>query len=345
MNLAASSGARTWLAAGNSKRDQDQRSPDLHADRVAAITCYLHGIYPHSESLVAATRDAARGRRSASEVLGQRQADQLALADAQREAGLDYVSSGLLTWQDLFRPLVAACRDWTTGPLRRWFDNNTFVRVPVVRGALALDRSLFDADAGEVGTLPGPYTFSRIADSDLDPDKLIGALAAGVLRPAAEEMISRGARLIHLQEPWLAAHGIAEESWSLLTDAVAIVRDGLEVPVVVHTYFGDAAPWLNRLRELPADAIGVDLVETDVAALAGPWTTGLLIGCIDGRSSAVENASTIAVLARRVIKLANPPALILSNNCDLELLPRMIADGKTRVLGEAAELLRTEPAC
>ncbi len=345
MDLAASGGTNAGLAAGNSKRDQDQHPAGGHAGRVTVITCYLHGIYPHSESLVAVTRDAARGRRSASEVREQRQADRLALAAVQREAGLDYVSSGLLTWQDLFRPLVAACPDWTTGPLRRWFDNNTFVRIPVVRGALALDRGLFDADAGEVGTLPGPYTFSRIADTELDPDKLIGALAAGVLRPAAEEMICRGARLIQLQEPWLAAHGIAAESWGLLADAVAIVRDGLDVPVVVHTYFGDAGPWLDRLRELPADAIGVDLVETDVAALAGQWTTGLLIGCLDGRSSAVENASTIAALARRVIELAGPPALMLSSNCDLELLPRVLADRKTRVLGEAAGLLRTEPAC
>lgn len=312
---------------------------------MTAISCYLHGIYPHSESLVAVTRDAARGRRSASDVLEQRQADWLALAAVQREAGLDYVYSGLLAWQDLFRPLVAACRDWTTGPLRRWFDNNTFVRIPVVRGAVALDRSLFDGDVGEVGTLPGPYTFSRIADTELDPDKLIGALAAGVVRPAAEQMISRGARLIQLQEPWLAAHGIAAESWGLLADAVAIVRDGLGVPVVVHAYFGDAAPWLDRLRDLPADAIGVDLVETDVAALAGQWATGLLIGCVDGRSSAVENASTITALASRVIELASPPALMLSSNCDLELLPRVVADEKTRVLGEAARLLRTERAC
>lgn len=331
--------------AGNSKRDQDQRPADVHADQVTAISCYLHGIYPHSESLVAVTRDAARGRRSASEVLEHRQADRLALAAVQRDAGLDYVSSGLLTWQDLFRPLVTACPDWVTGPLRRWFDNNTFVRIPVVRGALALDRSLFDAEVGEVGTLPGPYTFTRIADTELDPDKLIVALAAGVLRPAAEEMISRGARLIQLQEPWLAAHGIATEHWGLLADAVAIVRDGLDVPVVVHTYFGDAAPWLDRLRELPADAIGVDLVETDVAALAGPWTSGLLIGCADGRSSSVEGTSAIVALARRVIELADPPALMLSSNCDLELLPRVVADRKTRVLGDAAGLLRTEPPC
>jgi 5-methyltetrahydropteroyltriglutamate--homocysteine methyltransferase len=303
---------------------------------VTAITCYLHGLYPHSEALVAVTRDAARGRRPPSEVARQRRADGLALAGVQRQARLTFVSSGLLAWQDLFRPLVAACPDWTTGPLRRWFDNNTFVRAPVPRGAIRLDPDLFDADAGEVGTLPGPCTFSRFAETDLDRDMLIGALARGVLRPAAEELVARGARVIQLQEPWLVAYDNADRCWEELAAAVAAVRAGLGVPVVVHTYFGDAGPWLDRLRGLPADAVGVDLTETNVAALGGGWTAGLLAGCIDGRSSIVEDASSVTALARQIIAIARPPELILSSNCDLEFLPRGIADRKTLVLGDAA---------
>ena len=318
------------------------------------ITCYLHGSYPHSEALVAVARDAARGRRPASDVRGQRRVDQAALEAVQREAGLTFVSSGMLGWQDLFRPLAAACPGWGTGPLRRWFGTNTFVRTPVPRGTAGLDRELFAAEldragsaeeAGGVGTLPGPYTFSRIADTSQDRDVLIGDLARGVLRPAAEELIARGARLIHLQEPWLAAHGIDDRCWPLLAGGLHRVRDGLGVPVVVHTYFGDAGPWLDRLRALPADAVGVDLTETDIGALSGRWRTGLLLGCIDGRSSLVEDAASTAALARRILRMANPPWLILSSGCDLELLPRTVADRKMLMLGEAAKLLKREPAC
>jgi 5-methyltetrahydropteroyltriglutamate--homocysteine methyltransferase len=318
------------------------------------IRCYLHGIYPRSEALVAATRDAERGRRPASDVQAQRQADGLALATLQNEAGLAYVSSGMLAWQDLFRPLVMACPEWTTGPLRRWFDNNTFIRIPLVRGPVELDRGLLAAgldrdspaaSGGEVGTLPGPYTFSRVAETDLDRDKLIGALARGVLRPAAEELVARGARVVHLQEPWLVAHGIDNDSWPLLAAAVRLVRDGLDVPVVVHTYFGDAGPWLDRLQALPADAIGVDLTETDVAALSGRWHTGILAGCLDGRSSVLEDAEGTAALARHIIDITRPPVLMLCPSCDLELLPRALADRKTRVLGAAASLLSEEMGC
>jgi methionine synthase II (cobalamin-independent) len=319
---------------------------------VTEITGYVHGGYPHSEALVAAAREAARGRRPGSDVREQRCADRAALEAVQREAGLTFVSSGMLGWQDLFRPLVAACPGWSSGPLRRWFATNTFVRVPVVRGTATLDRDLFAAEldgaageAGQVATLPGPHTFSRIADARQDRDALMGILARDVLRPAAEELIARGARVIQLQEPWLAAHGIGDRCWPPLAAALHQVRDGLGVPVVVHTYFGDAGPWLDRLRALPADAVGVDLTETDVGVLAGPWATGLLAGCIDGGSSLVEDAASTAALARHIIGIASPPWLILSSGCELGLLPRAVADRKTRALGEAARLLAVESAC
>jgi methionine synthase II (cobalamin-independent) len=336
--------------------NQTKTAPGVtwHAGGMTEIRCYLHGIYPRSEALVAATRDAARGRRPAVDVQEQRLADGMALAALQREAGLDYVSSGMLAWQDLFRPLVAACPQWTTGPLRRWFGNNTFIRVPVVQGATELDRDLFAAEldrdvltagASEVGTLPGPYTLSRVAETCLDRDVLIGALAGGVLRPAAEEFAARGARVVHLQEPWLVARGIEDHCWRLLAAAVDCVRDGLGALVVVHTYFGDAAPWLDRLRALPTDAVGVDLTQTDITALSGRWRNGILAGCLDGRSSLLEDAKDTAALARRIVDITRAPTLILSSSCDLELLPRAIADNKTRLLGAAAGLLRKDLAC
>jgi len=318
------------------------------------ITCYLHGSYPHSEALVARARDAARGRRPDSDVREQRLADRAALRALQREAGLTFLSSGMLGWQDMFRPLAAACPGWSTGPLRRWFATNTFVRTPVVRGTAGLDRDLLAAqldrissagEADEVATLPGPYTFSRVADTTQDRDGLMRILAETVLRPAAAELIARGARVIHLEEPWLAAHGIDDSCWPHLADALHQVRDALGVRVVVHTYFGDAGPWLERLRALPADAVGVDLTETDITVLSGRWTTGLLVGCIDGRSSLVEDAASTAALARRIIGMAEPPWLILSSGCDLELVPTVVADRKTKVLGEAAKLVVLEPAC
>jgi 5-methyltetrahydropteroyltriglutamate--homocysteine methyltransferase len=309
------------------------------------IGCYQHGLYPRSEALVAATRDLDRGRQPPAAVEAQRDVDRAEFLALQREAGLTLLSSGFLSWADVFRPLVAACPGLAPGPLVRWFDNNTFVRTPVVCGPLELDLDLFAAEPTEVGLLPGPYTFARMATGAGDPDTLMDALARDLLRPAADEFARRGARLVHLQEPWLAAHGIDEESWPALAAALRVIGDGLGVRLVIHTYFGDAGPLLGRLSQLPVDAVGVDLTETDATALAGTWRTGLVIGCLDGRSSLVEDVDQTVALAAKIFDAARPPLLLLSSGCDLDLLPRPLADRKIRVLGAATRQLREAIPC
>lgn len=315
------------------------------------IACYVHGAFPRSEELVAATRDADRGRRPASAVEAQRDRDRAGFLALQDAAGLDYRSAGWLSWADLFRPLVGACPGLVTGPLTRWFDTNTFFRAPVVVGPLELDRKVFAAglaaERGEsqVGLLPGPYTFARLAEADADRDALMPRLARDLLRPAAEELRDSGVVLLHLQEPALVTRPFDPAGWPRLAEAVRLITDGLGIRVVLHTFYGDAGPILDRLRELPVDAIGVDLVETDLASLRGPWPTGLLAGCLDGRSSRLEPAAGTVALARRIVELAQPPVLLLSSGGDLELLPRSVAEEKVRVLGAATRRLREELGC
>jgi|SRR5262245_14077820 len=306
---------------------------------------YLQGLYPRSEALVAATRDVDRGRQPPQVVQAQQEVDRAEIIALQRDAGLAFVSTGFLSWADLFRPLIEACAGLATGPLVRWFDNNTFVRTPVVRGPLELDPDLFEAEPTDVGLLPGPYTFSRMAAGADDREALMAALARGLLRPAAEEFVRRGAQLVHLQEPWLTAHGIDEESWSALATALRVIGEGLGAQLVVHTYFGDAGPLVGRLRRLPVSAVGVDLTATDHAALAGPWQTGLLLGCLDGRSSLMEDVDLTVALAAKILEATRPPLLLLSSSCDLDLLPRPLADRKVRVLGAATQQVREVSSC
>src|SRR6266487_5527597 len=72
------------------------------------VSAYVHGIYPRSEALVAATRDLDRGRTSPEAVDAQVDRDLEELISVQQAAGLDLLTDGMLRWQDLFRPLVEA---------------------------------------------------------------------------------------------------------------------------------------------------------------------------------------------------------------------------------------------
>ena len=94
------------------------------------VRAYQHGIYPRSEALVQATRDIERGRTTQAAVDAVFEQDRRSFLDVQREAGLDYLSDGLLRWQDLFRALVESSEGLDAQVLVRWFNNNSFYRAP-----------------------------------------------------------------------------------------------------------------------------------------------------------------------------------------------------------------------
>ena len=310
------------------------------------IFAYQHGIYPRSEAVVAATRGVDRGRVGPDAVADAFERDLEEFVKAQQKAGLDFFSDGLLRWQDIFRPLVEASPAMRATGLVRWFDNNAFFRAPEVTGPLsALEvpaRILPNGVVPEprVATLPSPYMFSRGARTGADPNQLMLDLAKDILRPAAAALSEAGCQIIHLQEPWLGFYGIDPADWGPLEQALTTIKDGLPATLVFHAYFGDAAPHVERLRRLPVDAVGVDLVQTDIDSLGTGWQIGFLAGCLDGRSSTLESAEATAELVLRAAESLNPPTLYLAANCDLEFLPQEIARQKVQLLGEAARRVK-----
>jgi len=133
---------------------------------------HLTGIFPRSEELITATRALERGRADKSAV------DRLFEEEAQRlvalqvEHGLDYVTDGLLRWQDLLRPLADELPGVHAGPVTRWFDNNSFYRRPVIEAPLepvsgaALRWTSVRALEGRPwkAILPSPWAFAALSE-------------------------------------------------------------------------------------------------------------------------------------------------------------------------------------
>ena len=309
-----------------------------------SVQAYQHGVYPRTEAVVAATRGLERGRTSREEVAAAVDEDERAFLAVQREAGLDFRSDGLLRWQDLFRPLVEATDGLEARTLIRWFDNNTFFRAPELSGSLATLESLpsvFEGDGvverPRVASLPSPYLFSRAAHTTGERNPLMMDLTREVLRPLVTMLVERGYDLIHLQEPWLVYFGFDGAGWGDVEKAFVELRDAAgETPIVLHAYFGDAGPLIDRLRALPVDAVGIDFVQTDLDEVGSNWDTGCLVGCLDGRSSPVESTDGTVAFVERVAETLAPTRLFLSSNCELEYLPVPVAEAKVRRLGDVA---------
>jgi len=215
-------------------------------------------------------------------------------------------------------------------------------------GALpeVLERAQSVAPAPRVATLPSPYTFSRAAHTAADRDVLARDLGVRFVAPLAGALAGRGFDVIHLEEPWLAygghAGGIGDAGWAALEDGLYEIRTALDgrATLVLHVYFGDAAPHVDRLRKLPVDAIGIDFVESDLDALGSNWEVGVVAGILDGRRSLVEDPDDVAAFAVRVAERLQPPTLFLSSNSELEMLPTEVAERKVRSLGAAAARVR-----
>jgi 5-methyltetrahydropteroyltriglutamate--homocysteine methyltransferase len=305
------------------------------------IKAYAPGIYARSEELVQATRDLDRDRATAEAVEERREADMRSFLDAQREARLDYLSDGLLNWQDIFRPFGEAARGLAAGPLTRFLNTNTFFRAPAVtEEAPKLVEPLGEPcfSIGElprnrwVATLPSPHALAASAAGELAPR----AVAEGVLGPQIRWLAQNGCAMVVLQETALFGDRIDVHP---LDDALDVLQSPL--PVALQLPFGDSGDILGELLELDIEAIGVDFYATDLEALPRPFPKTLLAGVVDARNSLLEEPEQLAKFGRQLLEELDG-GLHLVPNGDLQFVPEKIAREKVLRLGEVARILKEE---
>ncbi len=309
--------------------------------REAKIKSYAPGIYARSEELVQATRDLDRGRTTEGAVAAQQDADLRAFLDAQREADLDYLSDGLLNWQDIFRPFDEAAEGLRPGPLTRFLNTNTFYRAPAVASELPrlvepLGEPFFrigDLPRERwVATLPSPHSLAEWAAGELEPR----AVAEGVLGPQIRWLAGNGCARVVLQET--ALFGRRSDLYGL---AAAIDALASPLPLALQLPFGDAGDILGELMELDVEAIGVDFYATEVAALPRPFPKTLLAGVVDARNSLLEDPEALAEFGRSLLEeMDEGTKLHLVPNGDLQFVPERIAREKVLRLGAAARILK-----
>jgi 5-methyltetrahydropteroyltriglutamate--homocysteine methyltransferase len=305
------------------------------------IKAYAPGIYARSEELVQATRDLDRDRTTAEAVEEQREADMRSLLETQREARLDYLSDGLLNWQDIFRPFGEAARGLAAGPLTRFLNTNTFFRAPAVtEQAPKLVEPLGEPyfSVGElprnrwVATLPSPHSLAASAAGELAPR----AVAEGVLGPQIRWLAQNGCAMIVLQETAYFGDRIDID---LLGDALDALQSPL--PIALQLPFGDSGDILGKLLELDIEAIGVDFYATALEALPRPFPKSLLAGVVDARNSLLEEPQQLAKFGRQLLEELDG-GLHLVPNGDLQFVPERIAREKVLRLGEVSRILKEE---
>ncbi|MEM3852126.1 MAG: hypothetical protein QXP70_03915 [Methanomassiliicoccales archaeon] len=312
------------------------------------VDTYLVGIQPRTEELIQATRDWDRERITSDEL------DEIRLAAADRDFSMQskfdftYFSDPMFYWQDILRPFVESLEGLDEGQqLARWFDNNTFYRKPVINAYPSISyRKLLKyyfprlwerKDKSKV-IIPTPYSLFMASENRYFPDKRSGVLScAQEMERVASMLQEKGAAQIQFVEPFLFFKQPSQQDVELAIDAFNLTVQRLTCEIMLHFPFGNLEGHFGEIIDFNANILGIDFYSTPLSSITDFDTKkGIGVGCIDARNSLIEGVDWLVSFAGRVKeKLGDIKHMAIIPNCDLEFLPRAIAEEKMKVMAEA----------
>jgi len=249
----------------------------------------------------------------------------------------------LLKWDDIFRPF-ANLSGVTPTALNRIYEMNTFYRV------LSFDGSAFTDDGNTVKSnldsslpknktvaIPEPFTFAELHTSNefkRKEDFVINL--AKMLRVELDSLVESGFEVIQLLAPSIAYN--KEVDFGVVSDALKIITDGLNAKTILHTYFGDVSTKIESLLDLPVSGLGFDITTTPASSIEKHSFSDkiLTVGIINSFNTAIEKPQVCISQVDEINAKTNPKESYVSNNFDLEYVPKEFAMNKISVLGEIA---------
>jgi 5-methyltetrahydropteroyltriglutamate--homocysteine methyltransferase len=313
----------------------------------------ISGNLPRPQGLIAKTRAYDRGKISEEEL-------EAAYVEATKQviagqSGLTHVNDGMLKWQDLLRPFTHGLGGVTLGPMARWFNNNTFYKVPIVEGPITYNgpvtekfgyRRLLPKGVTLKAVLPAPYTFAALANDRHYGDRAkLQTAYAEALNSEAKNLEAEGYGYIQLSDPALVYTTSKPTKKELKNygKVLGVATAGLKARICLTTFFGDAADILPEALAYPVSDLGFDLYETAPETLKGlKLNGGVSLGLVDARNSTIEDSDELTEAAKRILKTLKPADTYVSTNCDADFLTWENAEEKIRVLTRVAENLRRD---
>jgi len=301
------------------------------------ISSYTFGIYPRSEELIEATRKNTENLDS----LSQKETEEY--ISAQKNANLGFVSDPLLKWDDIFRPF-SNLTSVNLSSLNRIYEMNTFYRILSFDGLDFTDggkiiQSNLDSSLPKNRTvaIPEPFTFAQLHTSKEFKSKEDFTInLAKILRAEVNSLVESGFEVIQLLAPSIAYN--KEVDFGVISDALKIITDGLKAKTILHTYFGDVSTKIESLLDLPVSGLGFDITTTPTSSIEKHSFSDkiLTVGIINSFNTAIEKPQECINQVDEINAKTKPKESYVSNNFDLEYVPKEFAMNKISVLGEIA---------
>lgn len=301
----------------------------------------LGGSYPRTEELVKATWNFDKGLLPQEELSRLQSAQAQQLLALQERFGFSPLSDGLLTWQDLFRPLVATSPSFEVGGVTRLFETNRFFRQPILHQPPQLDWPKLEAYfphahlAGQgpwKAILPSPYGFTHaVKDHAFHDEYKLGHALAGYLNEVARRLDGLGYQAIQFNEAQLFYE--SKPDVGLANELLVAAVNGVRAETVANFLNGNAAPHAAFLQTVPVSTIGIDFVETLPEKLpARLQGKQVLAQVVNAQESLLEAPGEVRELVGRIQDRLKPARLTATHTWDLEFVPPEVAVQKLEVL-------------
>jgi 5-methyltetrahydropteroyltriglutamate--homocysteine methyltransferase len=197
-------------------------------------------------------------------------------------------------------------------------------------------------------TVPGPFTMSQQAQDDYyGSASELGMAYADAVRGEILDLLSAGADVVQVDEPYMQARPEAARSYGL--DVLRRAIDGIAGTTAVHICFGYAAiihdrpsgySFLPELAATDCDQISIETGQSGLAldVLDALSSKTIILGVLDLSTDEVETPETVAARIRRAFPHAGPDRLIAAPDCGMKYLSRAAAYGKLEALVAGARM-------
>jgi 5-methyltetrahydropteroyltriglutamate--homocysteine methyltransferase len=308
------------------------------------------GDAPGQQRLRQAIARVDRGQADAAEIDEAAREMTLAAIHDQESAGLDLVTDGQIRWQDPITYLAGRLQGLEIGGLLRWFETNTYFRQPHADGGVAVaweapilvedfEFARRHASRPVKAVLTGPYTIGTLSEwGERGHHRLVLDLARALNRELKALEAARP-EWIQVDEPAIANNPSVRypRDFGLFAEAMDVLADGVDAPLSLYTYHGDAAD-VPGLLELPFQLFGFDFLQgpANWDLLEGwPRGKGLGFGIVDARNVRMEDVSQLVEQIGRAAAVTGESPLHVSPSCGLEFLPRETARRKLELVARA----------
>ena len=201
-------------------------------------------------------------------------------------------------------------------------------------------------------SMTGAFSLSRRVSGGGSQAELVRSLARD-LHAEAAELAAAGARVLQVDEPFLAGY---PEQVGLAIEALNIVTDVPGVTWVLHVCYGNryARPlWEGHydflfpaVKEARIDQLALEFArrgdEELVLLERHDWDRGLGLGVIDVRTEQVETPDLVAARIRRGLRYVPAERLSVNPDCGLRQLSGDAARRKLAALVAGASQVRSE---